>query len=209
MAKDFGQVRIETIETDDQSLEISTQPTDNIKKIEFCDLFTWIFNSSDKSAQYFLSKESNNDHRSGSLVWKLLTTKNLRGFKQGIGRAQNTFHILYLDNFDNNIKSLVKALNGNCKVLASCGESESSIIANLLRLLKKSPSYECISYFRHFQDKYDDGTNIDIDNFMRDVYESLVEDGQWDTKPEKEVEILALTSQIQELNILLSEHLKE
>ena len=40
---------------------------------------------------------------------------------------------------------------------------------------------------------------------MRDIvmkYESLVEDGQWDTKPEKYVEILALTRQIQELKIL-------
>ena len=47
---------------------------------------------------------------------------------------------------------------------------------------------------------------------MRDIvmkYESLVEDGQWDTKSEKDVEILALTSQIQELDILLDEQLKE
>ena len=31
VAKDFGQVKIETIETDYQALEIATQPTDNIK----------------------------------------------------------------------------------------------------------------------------------------------------------------------------------
>ena len=46
---------------------------------------------------------------------------------------------------------------------------------------------------------------------MRDIimkYESLVEDGQWDTKSEKNVEILALTSQIKELNILFYEQLK-
>ena len=44
---------------------------------------------------------------------------------------------------------------------------------------------------------------------MRDIYESLVEDGKWDTESEKDVEILALTSQIQELKILFSEQLKE
>ena len=41
---------------------------------------------------------------------------------------------------------------------------------------------------------------------MRDIvvkYESLVEDGKWDTKPEKYAEILSLTIQIQEPNILL------
>ena len=120
-------------------------------------------------------------------------------------------HTLSLKKFDNNIKSLVKALKGNRKFLASCGESKSSILANLLRVLKKSPSSEFNGYIKRFQDKYDNGTNIDLDNFMRDIimkYESLVEDGQWDTKSEKDVEILALTSQIQELKILFAEQLK-
>ena len=79
-------------------------------------------------------------------------------------------------------------------------------------MLKKSPSSEFNNYIGNFQDKYDDGKNIDLDNFIRDIimkYESLVEDGQWDTKSEKYVEILALTSQIQELKILFAEHLKE
>ena len=35
IAKDFGQVKIETIETDYQALEIATQTTDNIKKLKF------------------------------------------------------------------------------------------------------------------------------------------------------------------------------
>ena len=39
-------------------------------------------------------------------------------------------------------------------------------------------------------------------------YESFVEDGQWDIESEKDVEILALTSQIQKLKILFSEQLK-
>ena len=46
---------------------------------------------------------------------------------------------------------------------------------------------------------------------MRDIilkYESLVKDGQWDTKSEKDVEILALNSPIQEINILFAEQLK-
>ena len=74
IAKDFGQVKIETIEIDYQALEIATQPTDIIKKLKFRGLYTWLFNSSDESAQYFLAKESDNHHRSGPLAWKLLTT---------------------------------------------------------------------------------------------------------------------------------------
>ena len=53
----------------------------------------------------------------------------------------------------------------------------------------------------------DDGTNIDLDNFMHDIvvkYESLVEDGQWDTKSKKDANMLALVSQIQELNTLFA-----
>ena len=46
---------------------------------------------------------------------------------------------------------------------------------------------------------------------MRDIviqYESLVQDRQWDAKSEEDVEILALASQIHELNILFSKQLK-
>ena len=42
---------------------------------------------------------------------------------------------------------------------------------------------------------------------MRNIvmkYESLVDDGQWDKKYETDVEILVLTSQIKELNILFA-----
>ena len=116
-------------------------------------------------------------------------------------------HTLSLESFDNNIKSLVKSLKRNSKLLASCRESESSIIANLLQVLKKSPSSEFNSYIGRFQDKYDDGTKIDLDDFMRNIfvkYKSLVEDGQCDTKSEKDVKILALTSHIQELKILFA-----
>ena len=82
IAKDFGQVRIETTETDYQALEISTQPTDNIKKLKFSGLYNWLFNSSGELAQDPLAKESDNHHRSRPLAWKLLTTKILRGIKQ-------------------------------------------------------------------------------------------------------------------------------
>ena len=89
-------------------------------------------------------------------------------------------HMLSLEKFDNNIKLLVKDSNGNCKLLASCGKIESSILANLLRVLKKSPSSEFNIYVGLFQNKYDDGREIDLDNFMRDIvmkYESFGEDG--------------------------------
>ena len=107
---------------------------------------------------------------------------------------------------------MFKTLKGNCKLLASCGESEYSILANILRVLKKPPGSECNSYIGSFQGKYDDSTNIYLDNFMRDIimnYESLVEYGQWDTESEKDVKILALTSQIQELKIIFDEQIKE
>ena len=81
IAKDFGQVRLETIETYYRDLEISTLPTDNIQKLKFLSLCSWIFGSSNESDQYFLAKERNNRYRSGPLAWKLITTKILRGVK--------------------------------------------------------------------------------------------------------------------------------
>ena len=119
IAKDFGQVKLDTIEIEYQALELSTLTTDNVKKIKYRGLYTWLFNSSDESAQYFLAEESDNHHRSGPLVWKLLTTKILHGVKQGICCAQNMIHKLSLEKFDNKIKSLVKYLKGNCKLLSS------------------------------------------------------------------------------------------
>ena len=103
---------------------------------------------------------------------------------------------------------MVKYLKGNRKLLASCGKGESSILANLLRVLNKFPSSEFNSYIGRFQEKYDDGTNIDLDNIMRDIvmrYESLVEDRHWNKKSEEDIEILALSSQIQEIKILFAE----
>ena len=44
IAKHFVHVRIETIETDYEDMEIATQPTDNIKKLILCGFYTWIFN---------------------------------------------------------------------------------------------------------------------------------------------------------------------
>ena len=58
-----------------------------------------------------------------------------------------------------------------------------------------------------FSEKYDNGKNIDLDYFMRNIvmkYESLVEDGEWEKKSETNIEILTLTIQNQELNILFS-----
>ena len=46
IAKDFGKVRLDKIDTDYQALEISTLPTDNIKKLKFRGLYIWIFNLS-------------------------------------------------------------------------------------------------------------------------------------------------------------------
>ena len=62
IAKYFGRVKIKTIEIDYQALEIATQPTDNIKKLKFRGLYTWLFNSSDESAQDFFAEESDNHH---------------------------------------------------------------------------------------------------------------------------------------------------
>ena len=90
-------------------------------------------------------------------------------------------HKLSLEKFDNNIKSFFKYMKVNRKFPASCGESESSILANILRVLRKSPGSEFNSYIRRLQEIYDEITNIDLDNFMRDIvikYEPLVEDGQ-------------------------------
>ena len=169
IVKDFGQVILETIETNYQALKISTLPTDNIKRIRLRGLYTWLLNSSDELAQYFLSEESENHHQSGIFSWKLLTTKILRGVKQKNCCVQNMIHALSFDIFDYNINSFVKALKVNCKLLASCEESKSSILENLLKFQKKSPSSEFTSYIRRFQDKYDDDTNIDLDDIMRDI----------------------------------------
>ena len=96
--------------------------------------------------------------------------------------------MLYLEKFYNNIKSLVKALKGNRRILASCGESKSSILENLLKVLEKPQMSKFNIYLAHFQEKYDIGTNIYLDYFMRDIvmkYDSLVKYGQLDKKLRK------------------------
>ena len=63
IAKDFGQVKIETTNMEYQALGLSVSPNYNITKLKYRGLYTWFFNSSDELAKYFLSKESNNRHR--------------------------------------------------------------------------------------------------------------------------------------------------
>ena len=110
IVKDFGQVKVETIETDYKALEVATQSTENIKKLKLRGLYTWLFNSRDELAQNLLSEEIDNHHQFGPLAWKVLTTNILRGIKKGICCAKNIIHGLSLEKFDNNIKSLVKCL---------------------------------------------------------------------------------------------------
>ena len=124
--KDFGKVKLETIDIEYHALKLSTIPTDNIKQLKYRVLYTWLLNSSDESAQDLLSKESENCHRLGPLPWKIITANILRGVKQGIFHAQNMIHTLSLEKFANNINLLVKSLKLNCKLLASYGEIESS-----------------------------------------------------------------------------------
>ena len=73
IAKGFEEVRLETVETYYQALETSTLTNDNIKKLKFGGLYIGLFNSSDKSSQYFPAEEIDNHHRSGPLSWRLLT----------------------------------------------------------------------------------------------------------------------------------------
>ena len=81
IAKGFGEFKIETIKMEYQALELSTSPNYNIKNLKYRALYTWIFNSSNESAQCFFAEESDNRRRSGPLAWKLITTNILRGVK--------------------------------------------------------------------------------------------------------------------------------
>ena len=78
-------------------------------------------------------------------------------------------HTLSLEKFENNIKSLVKYLKENSKLLKFCWESKSSILANILKVWKISPSSDLNSYIGPFEDKYEKGTNIDLDDLMRKI----------------------------------------
>ena len=66
------------------ALEISISPNHNITKLKYRGLYTWIFNSSDESVNFFLVKESDIHRRSDYLAWKLIATKILCVVKQGI-----------------------------------------------------------------------------------------------------------------------------
>ena len=80
-ANDFVQDKQETIDTEYQVLELAISLNDSIRKLKYSGLYTWIFISSDESAQDLLSKESDEHNQSGPLSWKLITTKILNGIK--------------------------------------------------------------------------------------------------------------------------------
>ena len=63
IANHFGWVKLDTIDMEYQDLELATSPNDTITKLKYRGLYTWIFNSSNKSAQDLLAKESYKHHR--------------------------------------------------------------------------------------------------------------------------------------------------
>ena len=63
IAKYFKRDQLDTIKTEYQDLELATTLNDTIKKLKYRGIFTWICNSSDKSAQYLLAKESDKHHQ--------------------------------------------------------------------------------------------------------------------------------------------------
>ena len=86
--KDFRQVKLNTIKTEYQAIVIYTSPNDDIKRIKYRSIYTWLLNSSDESAQDFFAKEINNHHQPGPMAWKKITTNILCGVKQVICCAQ-------------------------------------------------------------------------------------------------------------------------
>ena len=110
-----------TLETEYQALELTISPNNTIMKLKYRDLYTWLFKSRDKLAQYFVSKESNKHHQTGPLVWKLITTNISCGVKQVICSTQNMIYTLSFKKLDISMNSLVNALKGHHKLLASCG----------------------------------------------------------------------------------------
>ena len=107
IANDFGNVKLDIIEIEYQALELATSTNDTITKLKYRGFYTRIFNSNDKSAQYFPARESNQHRRSSPLDWKLIISNILGSLKQVISCILNIILTLSLKNIYSNIKSLV------------------------------------------------------------------------------------------------------
>ena len=118
-----------------------------------------------------------------------------------------------LADYNFNVDKLVTDIQENNRVLTSSGESDRSIAANLFRILKAAPNKEFVTWVLSKQTIWDEGLPFDLENFMKNAkskYNSLMKDNLWDAKVQtaddikKETQIAALTSKLENLEVLLA-----
>ena len=211
----FGQVPTTVIESSYQTIQASTTADGRTKQLKSKGMYTWLFSSCEESTQHILGNESTIHHRSGPLAWKVITEHAIKGDNQAVRRAQNSIHTMTLQDYDYDVEKLIKEVKNNIRILSSNGESETSILSNLLRVLKETPCNGFNNFIGRKQDIFDDGETIPLGPFMKTCvtkFKAFREDGEWTTKSKKQKtckedsEILALKSEISNLKALVSQN---
>ena len=105
--KDCVQVKLETIETEYQALELFVGPIDNIKRPKYRGLYTCFFKLKRKIVLIIPYRRKQQSSFISTSVLEANQHQDLHGVKQVIIHAKNMIHALSLEKFDNNINSLV------------------------------------------------------------------------------------------------------
>ena len=213
----YGQIERQTIEAarlDNEATLVAT-PDSAValkKKLKCQAIYTYLFNCLDSKFKKYLTNNSTNHKHYGPSAWKIITEHCVKNDNQNIRRALCKTHTMNLADFDNDVDKLITAIEENNNVLSASGKIDSSVTANLFRILKAAPCEEFVTWVLNKQTTWDEGQAFDVENFMRNArikYNSLVNDGLWkkvktteDLK--KDSEIVALTATVKELKAFMA-----
>ena len=173
--------------------------------------YTYLFVSIDKDYKNFLTHKVSNHHRQGQLAWKFITEHSIKNDNQAIRRAICKMHIMNLEQFDFSVDKLVTIIIKNKRILASCGETDHSITANLFRILKDELCDEFNGWVFSKQTIWDEGGTFDLENLIKNckkkchnyVTDSLWKKNQNSKDLANSSDIVAITSKIDKLDQLL------
>ena len=93
----------------------------------------------------------------------------MKSDNQNIRRALCRTHTWTLAEHENDVDKLITNIEENNTMLEACGQEDKALAANLFRILKEAPCREFVDWVLSKQTAWDEGSNFDVENFMKNT----------------------------------------
>ena len=155
--------------------------------------------------QLWVGNNMNKISNTGSVLFKMLSTKIVQCTKATVRLARTSLHTITLKDYNYNVETLVNEMESKIKLLSCGGEEPHSVFADIFRIFSKAKNEEFRSLVQQYSRLYDEGTPYEYDwllNTFVTKYKQLINEGEWKDGKD-ETNMVAMLQQIQYENTLL------